>query len=152
MRPAYTFDTQYEISRLERCAVVVRAREPVSVTEADALLILRRGFEVTDHRPYVVFVDMNDVVGILPEARRVFIAARHVLAAAMLGSTPVDRIMAAAYARASYPVEYFEDRTAAADWLALMHDLVCADPVPHTMSLTVDRDPFERPRYQAIRG
>jgi hypothetical protein len=152
MRPAYTFETTYEISRLERCAVTVRAREPVSVTEVDALMMLRRGFELTDHRPYVVFVDLNDVVEILPGARRVLASARHVLAASMLGSTPVDRMMAAGYAHAAYPAEYFEDRAAAFQWLAVMHDLLCADPVPHTMSLTIDLDPFDRPRFQPTRG
>lgn len=152
MRPAYTFETKYEISRFDRCAVALRAHEPVSITEADALMILRQGFELTDYRPYVMLVDMNNVVEILPEARRVLTAARHVLAAAMLGSTPVDRMMAAGYSHAPYPAEYFQDKSTAAQWLALMHDMVCADPIPHTMSLTVDLDPFARPRYQTPRS
>lgn len=150
MKPAYTFDAQYELRRLDRCAVLLRAREPVTVTETEALMIFRRGFELTDYRPYVVFVDMNDLLDVLPGARRVLAAARHVLAAAMLGSTPVDRMMAAGQARARYPLEYFQDRDAATQWLVLMHDMMCADPVPHTLSLTVDVDPFDRPAYPAV--
>ena len=135
------------VERIDRCAVLVSPVSNVSVTEEHALAILERSFELTEHRQYVVLVDMGMVDDVSPEARRILMSARHVLAAAMLGREPMDRVLSAPYAGAAYPSEYFTDQEDAVKWLNLIHDMVCLDPVEHTMSLTVDLDPFKsRPR------
>ncbi|MBG6215583.1 hypothetical protein IWX75_000020 [Arthrobacter sp. CAN_A6] len=60
----------------------------------------------------------------------------------MLGSGPMDRVLSAAYEHAVYPTEYVTDKSTARQWLNLMHDVLCPEPVEHTMSRTVDLDPF----------
>jgi hypothetical protein len=142
---AYTFDDRFEIVRFDRCAVSVRARKNVSISKVDALMILRRSFEVTDYRQYVVLLVVDNIKDITAEARYVLSSSRNVLAAAMLGQGAMDEVLAAPYLHAVYPGEYFTEEAMALRWLAVMHDLVCADPVPHALSLTVDLDPF-RPR------
>lgn len=136
------------IVRIARCAVSVRFQHPGQMTEEDALTILRRSFELTEHRPYVVLVDMALISGISPGARRMLISARHILASAMLGQGPMDRILSASFERAVYPSEYFTDQDTALQWRSVMHDVLCTDPVDHTMSLTVDLDPFTPPRHR----
>jgi hypothetical protein len=137
----------YRIVRLDRCAIFVSCTRPVSIGEEDALRILHASFELTKHRQYVVLVDMALVKDVTPEARRVLSSARNILAAAMLGSSPMDRMLSAPYEHAVYPSAYFTDATEALRWLRLLHDRLCQDPVEHTMSLTVDLDPFRgRPR------
>ncbi|MHA7145320.1 DUF7793 family protein [Arthrobacter sp. TmT3-37] len=143
-----TFDDDFRVTKIDRCAVSVCLQRPLSITEADAVAILQRSFEVTDHRKYVVLVDMALISDVSPAARRVFCSARNILAAAMLGHGPMDRMLSAPYEHAVYPSEYFTDQETAQQWLSLMHDLVCTDPVEHTMSLTIDLDPFRpRPRH-----
>ena len=132
----------YRIVRLDRCAVFVSMAQPMAITEQDALHILQESFELTQHRQYVVLVDVSMTVDVSPEARRVFSSARNILVAAMLGSTPMDRMLAAPYEHAVYPSEYFTDKNEALQWLRLMHDALCQDPVDHTLSLTIDLDPF----------
>lgn len=146
---AYTFDDRFDdrfdVVRFERCAVSVRARTDVSISELDALMILRRSFELTDNRQYVVLFVVDNIMDITAGARHVLSSSRNILAAAMLGRGAMDEVLAAPFLRAVYPGEYFTEETMALQWLAVMHDLVCADPVPHGLSLTVDLDPF-RPR------
>lgn len=145
MTNAYTFDDRFDVVRFERCAVSVRARTHVSISKLDALMILRRSFELTDNRQYVVLLVLDNIRDIAADARYVLSSSRNVLAAAMLGQAPMDEVLAAPYLHAVYPGEYFTEETVALQWLAVIHDLVCADPVPHALSLTVDLDPF-RPR------
>ena len=132
----------YRIVRLDRCAIFVSMARPISITEQDALQILHDSFELTQHRQYVVLVDMSMVHAVSPEARTVFSSARNILVAAMLGSTPMDRMLSAPYENAVYPSEYFTDIDEALRWLRLLHERLCQDPVEHTLSLTTDLDPF----------
>lgn len=146
---AYTFDDRFDVVRFERCAVSVRAKAGVSISEADALMILRRSFELTDNRQYVVLLVVDHIMNISADARHVLSSSRNILAAAMLGSGAMDEVLAAPYLHAVYPGEYFTEEAPALQWLSMMHDLVCADPVPHALSLTVDLDPF-RPRKPRV--
>jgi hypothetical protein len=132
----------YRIIRIDRCAVFVSMARPMFITEQDALTILRESFELTQHRQYAVLVDVNMVSGTSPEARRVFSSARNILVAAMLGNTPMDRVLSAPYEHALYPSQYFTDKDEALRWLRDMHDRLCKDPVEHSLSLTIDLDPF----------
>ncbi len=132
----------YRIVRLDRCAVFVSMAHPTSVSEQDALRVLHDSFELTQHRHYVVLVDMGMVNDVSSEARRIFSSARNILVAALLGSSPMDRMLSAPYEDAAYPSRYFTDEIEALQWLRVLHDRLCQDPVEHTMSLTVDLDPF----------
>ena len=137
----------YKIVRLDRCAVFVSMTRPISLTEQDARMILHRSFELTQHRKYAALVAMSLTIDVSPEARRVLCSARNILVAAMHDSTPMDRVLAAPYEHAVYPAEYFTDKDEALQWLRLMHDKLCQDPVEHILSLTIDLDPFRaRPR------
>ncbi|RJT75094.1 hypothetical protein D6T63_18055 [Arthrobacter cheniae] len=147
----HNFDVipDFLVERIDLCAVRVSPTRHVAVTEEHALAILERSFELTEHRPYVMLVDMGLVDDVSRTARRVLMSARHILAAAMLGRTPMDRMLSAPYEDAVYPAQYFNDKQTAGQWLSLIHDLVCEDPIEHTMSLTVDLEPLKtwpRPR------
>lgn len=133
---------EYRIVRLDRCAVFVVWAQPAIVNEQHALEILQDCFELTQHRQYVVLVDLTMVREVSPEARRIFCSARNILVAGMLGNGPMDRVLAAPYEDAIYPSEYFTDESEALLWLRLLHDSLCRDPVEHTLTLTIDLDPF----------
>lgn len=137
----------YRMVRLDRCAVFISMARPTSITEQDAVKLLHDSFELTQHRQYALLVDVSLTIDVSPEARRVLSSARNVLVAAMLGSTAMDRMLSAPYERAVYPSQYFTDKDEALQWLRVMHDRLCQDPVEHTLSLTIDLDPFrQRPR------
>ncbi|WDF34668.1 hypothetical protein PTW37_07180 [Arthrobacter agilis] len=136
----------FVLQRLERCAVLLRVDQGSVITEGDAVEILRQSFDLTGNRQYVLLFELGRVRSISPGARRVLTAARNILACALVGAEPMDRMLSAPYEQAAYPAEYFTERSTALEWLALMHDILCADPVEHTMSLTVDHDPFQRRR------
>ncbi|WP_182977105.1 hypothetical protein [Arthrobacter cheniae] len=44
-------------------------------------------------------------------------------------------MLSAPYEDAVYPAQYFTDKQTAGQWLNLIHDLVCEDPIEHTMVL-----------------
>jgi hypothetical protein len=140
---------KFQVKRLDRCAVLLHLERDALITEADALEILQRSFTLTGERQYVLFFDLRHVSRISSGARRVFTSARNILACALIGSRPMDRMLSVPYEQASYPSEYFTDPRTALEWLALMHDLLCAEPVEHSMSLTEDDDPFERRRVSS---
>lgn len=141
--PDFDVVPDFIVERIDLCAVRVSPTHHVAVTEKHALAILEASFKLTGHRPYVMLVDMALVDDVSRTARRVLMSARHVLAAAMLGRKPMDRMLSAPYEDAVYPAEYFTDKETAGQWLNLIHDLVCEDPIKHTMSLTVDLEPLK---------
>lgn len=136
----------FQLVRLERCAVLLRLGQDSDITEADALEILEQSFDLTGKRQYVLFFELNRVSSISSGARRILTSARDILACALVGAGPMDRVLSVPYEQAAYPSEYFTRHSAALEWLGFMHDLLCADPVEHAMSLTVDVDPFVRRR------
>lgn len=146
--PMTYFETAapFQLQRLDRCAVLLRLGEDAVITEADAVEILQRSFAITGQRQYVLYLDLRRVSVISAGARRTLTSARNILACALVGARPMDHMLSVPYEQAPYPSEYFTDHEAALEWLALMHDLLCAEPVEHSMSLTRDADPFERRR------
>jgi hypothetical protein len=136
----------FRLTRLARCAVRLRLGQDSVISESDAIAILQQCFDLTGRRQYVLYFELDKVSCISSGARRVLTTARDVLACAMVGAEPMDRMLAVPYEQADYPSEYFTERSAALEWLSLMHDILCADPVEHAMSLTVERDPFARRR------
>ncbi|TYC97919.1 hypothetical protein FQ377_11940 [Arthrobacter echini] len=121
-----SFADDYRIELMEPRAVSVSMRHPLHLDREAAQRMLQGSFDVAHGLRYVVVVDMAGLLGISAEARRVMSSARNILAAAMFGDSPMDRVLAAAYARAPYPCEYFPDRQQALGWL-LGHDPHCED-------------------------
>lgn len=144
MSEPQSFEERFSVRKLDRCAVHVQPLVPVSMTEEDARAILHASFAATGHRQYVMLMEMESVDSMSAGARTALLSARNVLAAAMLGAGPMDRMLSAPFEGARYPAEYFVSLQDAARWLMLMHDLLCADPVDHELSLTTDLDPFRR--------
>lgn len=120
------FGDDYRIELMEPRAVSVALRRPLHLDRGGAERMLRGSFEAAHGLRYVVVVDMAGLLGISAEARRVMSSAPNILAAAMYGDSPVDRVLAAPYARAIYPCEYFPDRPQALEWL-LGHDPSCEE-------------------------
>lgn len=140
----------FQLVRLGRCAVFLRLGQDSDITEADAVEILEQSFDLTGKRQYVLLFELNRVSSISSAARRTLTSARNILACALVGAGPMDRMLSVPYEQAAYSSKYFTRHSAALEWLALMHDLLCADPVEHTMSLTVDVDPFGRRRNRPL--
>jgi hypothetical protein len=109
MSTAHSFGEHFDLVRFERCAVSVRARCRTSVPEEDALMILERSFKLTGHRQYVVLVAVDDIMAVSSAARHALSSSRNVLAAAMLGQSTMDQMLAAPYLHAVFPGEYFTD-------------------------------------------
>jgi hypothetical protein len=92
--------------------------EPGCVVDvADAQDAVRVAELATDGGPVPMLSEMTDVV-ITPAARHVFARASHVSAIAVLGSSVVDRVLAAAMNRhTEYPHRFFMSRSDAESWL-----------------------------------
>ncbi|WP_247828655.1 STAS/SEC14 domain-containing protein [Arthrobacter antioxidans] len=87
------------------------------VQEADARDVLKQSLELVGHVPYAILVDMRHITIINAGARAAYGSERMVLAAAMLGVTPVDRVIAASVQQSVHDVRFFTDEQAALDWL-----------------------------------
>ena len=80
----------------------------------DAMLAVDR---ISGGTPMPMLSEMTDVV-FSAAARYQFAQSRGVVAIAVLGSSPVDRVIASATSRETkYPHEFFTSRTAAIAWL-----------------------------------
>lgn len=97
--------------------------KPGSVVDADnARDAMRATAEATGGTPMPMLSHMTDVV-ISPPARYVFARATHVTAIAVLGSSLVDRVLAAAMNRhTDYPHRFFSSRAEAEEWLRGLQD------------------------------
>lgn len=87
------------------------------VQEADARDVLRQSLELVGQVPYAVLVDMRHITIITAGARAAYGSESMVLAAAMLGATPVDRVIAASVQQSVHEVRFFTDEEAALAWL-----------------------------------
>ncbi|MHA7282375.1 DUF7793 family protein [Arthrobacter sp. TMS2-4] len=87
------------------------------VQEADARDVLAQSLELVGHVPYAVLVDMRHILTITAGARAAYGSEFRVLAAAMLGATPVDRVIAASVQQSVHEVRFFTDEEAALTWL-----------------------------------
>lgn len=88
------------------------------VRTEDADDVLERSLLVVDRVPYAILVDMRNIRSLDAGARASFAADRNVLAAAMLGSTPMDRVLAASAEQALHPARYFTVEALALSWLS----------------------------------
>lgn len=87
------------------------------VQEADARDVLELSLILVDRAPYVILVDMRQIVSVSAGAREGFSSEEMVLAAAMLGQTPVDRVIAASVQQSVHKVRFFTDEHEALAWL-----------------------------------
>ncbi|WP_146069678.1 STAS/SEC14 domain-containing protein [Arthrobacter sp. B0490] len=87
------------------------------VQEADARDVLEKSLLLVHHVPYAILVDMREIRIITVGARAAYGSEEMVLAAAMLGHTPVDRVIAASVQHSVHKVQFFTDESAALDWL-----------------------------------
>ncbi|MBT2566290.1 hypothetical protein J7I84_07220 [Arthrobacter sp. ISL-85] len=87
------------------------------VLPADAKDVLEKSLALVDHVPYAILVDMSTILTMSLHARVLFGAEEMVLAAAMLGDTPMDRVLAASVRQSVHPVQFFTDESTALNWL-----------------------------------
>jgi hypothetical protein len=87
------------------------------VLPADAQDILERSLLLVGGSPYAILVDMPPILSTSAGARELFGAEDMVLAAAMLGSTPMDRVHAASMTQSVHQVQFFDDENIALKWL-----------------------------------
>lgn len=88
------------------------------VQEADAKDVLIRSLELVNQVPYAILVDMRQIAIINAGAREAYGSEDMVLAAAMLGETPVDRVIAASVQQSVHKVQFFIDEQEALSWLS----------------------------------
>ena len=87
------------------------------VQESDARDVLEQSLILVDHTPYAILVDMRQIMILSPGARGIYGSETMVLAAAMLGQTPMDRVIAASLQQSVHNVEFFTDEQEALAWL-----------------------------------
>lgn len=86
------------------------------VTAADAKDILEQSRTLVNGSPYAILVDMSPILHMSPGARALFGSEHKVLAAAMLGHTPMDQVIAASLTQSVHDVQFFTDE-AILEWL-----------------------------------
>lgn len=89
----------------------------VAITAEDAESVLAVSRLLSEERPYAILVDMTDIIDLPPVARAVFNAEELVIAAALLGSGPMDEVLAAGACRAVHPTRFFTSEAGAYEWL-----------------------------------
>lgn len=87
------------------------------VQEADARDVLDKSLKLVDHVPYAILVDMRQIASLSIGARDAFSSEKIVLVAAMLGHTPVDRVIAASVQQSVHEVRFFTVEQEALTWL-----------------------------------
>lgn len=105
---------------LEKGCVRVEWNESVTVTEQDALELVRRLEEVNPGRCDPMLVILNSMVSVDAPGQTVFADHLNVAALALVGPTAVDRLIAAFFDgvhRPRYPTRYFAEPESAREWL-----------------------------------
>jgi hypothetical protein len=87
------------------------------VSGKDARDVLRCSKVLVDDEPYAILIDMREIRSLNIEARTVFRAELVVVAAAFLGSGPMDRVLAAGSEQAWHPTRFFTSEPDAMTWL-----------------------------------
>lgn len=87
------------------------------VTAVDAEDILEQSLTLANDTSYAILVDMSPILHMSLEARALFGSEHKVLAAAMLGHTPMDQVIAASLTQSVHNVQFFTDENTALTWL-----------------------------------
>ena len=105
------------ITLLDAALIRLTYAPDTEVSAADAKDVLEQSLTLVDGGPYAILVDMSPILHLSPEARALFGSEHKVLAAAMLGQTPMDRVIAASVTQSVHEVRFFTDEDLALDWL-----------------------------------
>ena len=89
------------------------------ISGQDAADVLAASFRLAGDKPYAILVDMTTIVHQTQEARDAFNADTQVIAAALLGASPMDEILAGGAHAAMHPTSYFTSEDEALTWIAL---------------------------------
>lgn len=93
--------------------------QPGTIVEVeDARNVLESSFLFVDSVPYAILIDLGGIFSISTAASYAFADDHRVLAAAMLGDTPMDRVLAAQSSRAIHSTRLFSSEPDAIAWLA----------------------------------
>lgn len=88
------------------------------IQEADARDVLEQSLILVERAPYAILVDVRQIAHISVRAREAYGSEKMVLAAAMLGETPVDRVLAASVQQSVHKVQFFTEESEALAWLS----------------------------------
>jgi hypothetical protein len=105
------------ISKLEQALIRLDWLPGTEVSGDDARDVLRCSNILVEDEPYAILIDMRDLRSLSIEARAVFSAELVVVAAAFLGSGPMDRVLAAGSEQARHPTRFFTSEPDAMAWL-----------------------------------
>lgn len=89
------------------------------ISGEDALAVLEASFRLAGSARYSILIDMTAIVHLTQDGREAFNADSRVIAAALLGTGPMDEVLAAGAATAVHPTGYFHDEEDAFAWIAL---------------------------------
>ncbi|MHA7192078.1 DUF7793 family protein [Arthrobacter sp. MDT2-16] len=87
------------------------------ISTHDAHDVLQRSAALVNNVPYSILIDMCGINTMTLNARATFASDSRVLAAAFLGSGPMDRVLAAGYAQGHHPTQFFTSEFEAITWL-----------------------------------
>ena len=88
-----------------------------TVQTCDAVRVVERVSSLVTGTPYALLIDLRQIASISLKAHHVFARDPLVLAAGMLGSGPMDRMLSAGSEQASHPAQYFVSELEAVRWL-----------------------------------
>ncbi|MHA7285948.1 DUF7793 family protein [Arthrobacter sp. MDT3-44] len=88
------------------------------VGATDAQDVLNRSATLVGNVPYAVMVNLHDISGISVAARDAFRTDERITACAMIGSSPMDQVLAAFSSRAIHPTRFLSSELKAVHWLA----------------------------------
>lgn len=100
-----------------------------TVRAGDAADVLERAADLVAGAPYAILMDLREIVSISLEAHHLLAQDPLVLAAGMLGSGPMDRMLSAGSEQASHPARYFLSELEAIRWLR-SHLPAAPNPLP----------------------
>ncbi len=106
------------ISRRPDGIQLLRWVEGSVISGPDAVDVLETSFRLACKKPYAILVDMTTIVHQTREARAVFNAEPRVIAAALLGTCPMDEVLAGGAHSAVHPTSYFTSEHEAVAWIA----------------------------------
>ncbi|MCU1632999.1 MAG: hypothetical protein JWM61_1651 [Micrococcaceae bacterium] len=105
------------ISKLGRALIRLSWLPGTEVSGKDARDVIRCSNMLVDDAPYAILVNMRELRSLSIDARYVFGGDPRVLAAAFLGSGPMDRVLAAGSELARHPTRFFLSESEAITWL-----------------------------------
>lgn len=87
------------------------------ISVADARDVLARSAVLAANAPHAVLIDFRGIRYVSLDAHRAFATETTAVAAAFLGSGPMDRVLAARAEQALHPTRFFTSESRAIRWL-----------------------------------